>query len=416
MFNNFKQIALMLMITQTVISQELPTVEPEAIGLSSKRLERLNTVMAEWTAQQKLPGIVTLIARHGKIAQLEAYGMSDIEAKKAMTKDALFRIASMSKPITTTAVMMLYEEGRFALTDPVSQFIPEFKNPQVVTRDAETDSVILVPARREITIRHLLNHTSGISYGEELAGPYYRQAGMTVGLSPTQGTIAEMIKKLAGLPLLSHPGEEFHYGMSLDVLGYFVAVVSGMPFDEFLRKRIFEPLQMKETYFVLPEAELPRMAQLYKPTLRKKLVKSRIKPDYLLTQTYFSGGAGLVSSAKDYVKFAQMILNKGELNGVRLLSRKTVELMTTNSIGELYIPFRIIGDKFGYGFGIRTERGEYDELESLGIFGWDGAFYTRFWIDPQEELIGIFMSQVDGYWDTNYAARFRNLVYQAIVD
>jgi len=229
-----------------------------------------------------------------------------------------------------------------------------------------------------------------------------------------------MIKKLAKLPLISHPGEEFHYGMSIDVLGYLMEVISGMTFDEFLKQRIFTPLKINDTHMVLPKDKVPRLAKTYRYR-DGKMVRDSIDLSYLMTQTYFSGGAGLVSTASDYLRFAQMILNKGQLDGIRILSRKTVELMTSNSIGDLYIwiPFEhngITGDKFGYGFGIRTERGKYDQLESLSMFGWDGAFYTRFWIDPKEELIGIFMSQVDSYWEENLIGKFRVLTYQAIVD
>jgi CubicO group peptidase (beta-lactamase class C family) len=338
-----------------------------------------------------------------------------------MTKDAIFRIASMSKAITSVAVMVLYEEGHFLLTDPVSRFIPEFKNPKVIMKSPTSDSIVLVPARSEITIRQLLNHTSGITYGSGLQREYYEQAGMTVGLLPTKGTIEEMIKALAKLPLISHPGEEFHYGMSVDVLGYLIEVISKMPLDEFLRQRIFEPLAMRDTYFTLPKEKSTRLASLYKLNAKGTLDKVTKYFPYPAPQTYFSGGAGLVSTVADYAKFAQMLLNKGELGQKRIVSRKTIELMSSNSIGDLYIfnPFKhngIMGDKFGYGFGIRTERGVYDELESIGIFGWDGAFYTRFWVDPKEDLIGIFMSQVDSNWDEKLIGKFRVLVYQSIID
>jgi CubicO group peptidase (beta-lactamase class C family) len=332
-----------------------------------------------------------------------------------MKNDTMFRIASMSKAITSTAVMMLYEEGYFLLNDPVSKFIPEFRNMKVIVPDSTGNSYKLIPAKGEITIRMLLNHTSGITYGGGLLTDFYKNAGMTVGLTPTQGTIGEMIKKLASLPLISQPGEEYQYGMSIDVLGYLVEAVSGMTFDKFMEQRIFAPLGMKDTCFILPKEKLPRLALLYHLNGQGVLEKDSVDPSYLCSQTYFSGGAGFVSTASDYLKFAQMILNKGQLNGVHLLSRKTVELMTSNSIGDLYAPFRVnSGDKFGYGFGIRTERGVYDEIETLGIVGWDGAFHTRFWIDPKEDLIGVFMIQSDS--STKINTRFRALVYQAIVD
>jgi CubicO group peptidase (beta-lactamase class C family) len=408
-------LAVLLLYVSLASGQELPVVKPEAVGMSSERLARLDKVLAQYTDEKKIPGAVALIARHGRIAYFKSFGMADIEAGVPMKNDAMFRIASMSKAITSTAVMMLYEEGRFLLNDPVSKFIPEFRDMKVIVSDSTGKSSSLVPAKGEITIRHLLNHTSGITYGSGLQANLYKQAGMTVGLTPTQGTIAEMIRKLAALPLISQPGEAFQYGMSIDVLGCLVEVVSGMPLDRFMEERIFKPLGMKDTCFILPGEKLPRLARLYRLSGQGILVKDPVDPSYLCSQTYFSGGAGLVSTAPDYLKFAQMILNGGRLGNVRLLSRKTVELMTANSIGDLYSAFRgDSGDKFGYGFGIRTERGRYDEIESIGVVGWDGAFHTRFWIDPKEDLIGVFMIQSDG--STRINTRFRVLVYQAIND
>lgn len=412
---------LFCFISLSLYSQKLPATLPKEVGLSSERLNRIDKVLNDYVAKGKIPGVVALIARHGKVAYFKSFGNMDMETNKAMPQNAMFRIASMSKAITSVAVMILYEEGNFLLTDPVSKYIPEFKNPKVVMKSPTSDSSILVPAKSEITIRELLNHTSGITYGDGRQAPYYKKAGMTVGLTPTAGTIKEKITALAKLPLISQPGEEFHYGMSVDVLGYLVEVISHQTLDEFLRQRIFEPLKMQDTYFTLPETKVSRLATLYKMGKDDKLVKATGYFPYPAPQTYFSGGAGLVSTAPDYWRFAQMLLNKGELEGVRILSRKTIELMTTNSIKDLYIfnPFKhngIMGDKFGYGFGIRTERGEYDELESLGTFGWDGAFYTRFWVDPKEDLIGIFLTQVDAYWDENLIGKFRVLVYQSISD
>ncbi len=393
---------------------------PENAGLSSERLNRIDAVMNGFIQDGKMPGMVGMVIRHGKVVYFKSFGRKNIEAKTEMTNDAIFRIASMSKAITSVAIMTLYEEGKFLLTDPVSKFIPEFKTPKVVTKSPVSDSIILVPAKSEITIRELLNHTSGISYGDGLQGPYYLKAGMTVGLTPTEGTIGEMIKKLGSLPLISQPGEEFHYGMSTDVLGYLIEVISKMPLDEFLRTRIFEPLKMQDTYFTIPQNKYSRIATLYKKGNDGKLIPATGYVQYPKVQTYFSGGAGLLSTAEDYSRFAQMLLNKGELDGHRILSRKTVELMTSNSIGDIIVSdgFRRngLGDKFGYGFGIRTERGVFDELESLGIYGWDGAFYTRFWVDPKEDIIGIFLSQVDNYWSEKIIDKFRVLVYQSIVD
>ena len=404
----------------SVTSQQLSTALGKVAGMSPERLSRIDTVMNAYVAMGKMPGMVCLIARHGKIVYFKSFGKMDIEANKLMQTNSMFRIASMTKAITSVAVMTLYEQGKFLLEDPVSKYIPEFKAPKVVMLSASGDTV-LVPAKSEITIRQLLNHTSGITYGGGLQNRYYNEAGMTVGLTPTAGTLREKILALARLPLANQPGEKFNYGMSVDVLGYLVEVLSGASLDEYLKQNIFEPLRMNDTYFSLPENKISRLATLYKMNKAGQLVKATGYFSYPQTQRYFSGGAGLVSTAADYSRFAQMLLNKGQLDNIRILSKKTIELMTSNSIADLFIHtyFKhngIMGDKFGLGFGIRTERGVFDELESPGSFGWDGAFYTRFWVDPKEDLIGIFLSQVDSYWDENLIGKFKVLVYQAIND
>ncbi|MES2279008.1 MAG: serine hydrolase domain-containing protein [Bacteroidota bacterium] len=402
-------------------AQSLPMAKAGDVGLSVQRLSRIDTVLNNYVKQAKIPGAVTLVARHGKVVYYRSFGQANIETRKSMNTDAMFRIASMTKAITSTAVMTLYEQGYFLLTDPISKYIPEFKNPKVVMKASTGDSVVLVPAKSEVTIRELLNHTSGITYGDALQAPYYTKAGMTVGLLPTPGTLKEKIQALGKLPLISQPGEEFHYGMSVDVLGYLVEVITHKTLDQYLKQAILNPLQMHDTYFTVPKDKFPRLANLYKMDRSGKLVQENKYFPYPVTQTYFSGGAGLVSTAADYACFAQMLLNKGQLNGVRILSPKTVEMMSSNSIGDLYIftSFKhngIMGDKFGLGFGIRTERGVYDELESPGAYGWDGAFYTRFWIDPKEDLIAVFMCQMDSYWDENLIGKFRVMVNQAIVN
>ncbi len=393
----------------------LQEISPEHAGFSQKRLERITTFIQSAIDDSLLPGAVAKIARDGRTVYSASFGMLDIQDRNPMCEDGIFRIASMSKPIICTAAMILYEEGKFLLTDPVSNYIPAFKNPLVYVQVAGTDTFDTVPASHEITIRNLMNHTSGLSYGRGPQAIPYKEAGMTVGLEPTDGTIGEMVERLAKIPLLHNPGEEFTYGLSIDVLGYLIEVVSGMPLDQFLEERIFQPLGMKNTGFYVPEDKQDRFASLY-----------RLHPDGSIdsstpqfpekTMVYFSGGAGLRSTAPDYLRFAQMILDKGELNGIRILSRKSIELMSSNSIGDLYSAFREnSGDKYGLGLGIRTERGEYDGIESLGILGWDGAFFTRFWIDPAEELVFVCMCQIRPRgWD--FHNKLRALVYQAIND
>jgi len=411
-----RRIGVACVLAGLCLMRPLAAAGPEDVGLSTERLDRIDKVIRQYVDEGKVAGAVTLVSRNGRTVYHKAFGMRDIEAKSPMTTDAMFRIASMSKPITCTAVMVLYERGCFLLNDPVSKYIPEFADPEVLVRSPD-GTYVRRPARREITIRHLLNHTSGITYGEDAQGPFYKEARITTGLTPTDDTLGEMVRRLAKLPLISQPGEEEHYGLSIDVLGYLVEVLSGQDFNAFCTEEIFKPLGMKDTHFALPEKKLSRLAKLYSLTPAGTLEQDATDPEFLVRQRLFSGGAGVITTASDYARFAQMILNNGELDGVRILSRKTVELMTSNSIGGLYAPFRYnSGDKMGYGFGIRTERGEFDELESIGIIGWDGAYFTRFWIDPKEKLVGIFLTQMKDYWQTDLATKYRVLVYQAIVD
>jgi CubicO group peptidase (beta-lactamase class C family) len=419
-FKHFVGSLFIVTATTFVFAQGLPVAKPTDEGFDAARLNRIDTVLNRYVTDGKLPGAVALVARHGKVVYYRSFGQADLAGHKPMNTDAMFRIASMTKAITSTAVMTLYEQGYFLLTDPISKYIPEFKDPKVVMKSPTGDSVILVPAKSEITIRELLNHTSGITYGDGLQAPFYAKAGMTVGLLPTPGTIKEKIQALGKLPLFCNPGEGFHYGMSVDVLGYLIEVITHKTLDQYLKQTIFDPLKMHDTYFNLPADKFPRLANLYKMDRGGKLVQETKYFPYPATQTYFSGGAGLVSTAADYARFAQMLLNKGALDGVRILGPKTVEMMSSNSIGDLFIfnPFKhngIMGDKFGLGFGIRTERGVYDELETPGQYGWDGAFYTRFWIDPKEDMFAIFMSQMDSYWDETLIGKYRVLVNQAVV-
>lgn len=420
-------ILFLVWLIASVSGQGLPTTAPEKVGLSPERLNRIDKVMEDYVAKNRVAGIVTLVARHGKAAYLKSFGMADIEADKPMTTDAIFRIASMSKPVTCTAIMMLHEEGHFLLDDPVSKYIPEFKNPRVLADDllAKLKLRKTVPAKREITIRHLLTHTSGIGYSVFNAKlrPIYRDAGVPDGMVGINSKIGEKVKILAGLPLAHHPGEDQTYGLSIDVLGYLVEVISGMALDEFFKERIFEPLQMKDTYFFLPDKKVSRLATLYEPTKdgdlkaypdsiveRKHLLFSAGFP-YEGAKTYFSGGAGLCSTVSDYVRFLQMLLNGGELDGVRLLSRKSVELMTINQIGELASP----GWGDGFGFPMVTDLGKSGTIGSEGKFGWGGIFNTEFWVDPTEELITIIMTQKYPY-DWEILEKFDVLSNQAIVD
>jgi len=415
---------LLPLLAAAVFSQDLPRAEPEQVGLSSGRLARIETVVRDHIDRKRIAGAVSLVARHGKIAHLKAFGMADIEAGGEMKEDTIFRIASMTKPITSVAVMMLYEEGKFLLSDPVGKYIPEFQEMEVLPPPTATNNY-RVPANQPITIRHLLTHTSGLTYHwNEKLGELYWSYGITHGLVQDSSTIGEKMKILAGLPLLFHPGERYEYGLSIDVLGALVEVWSGMTLDEFFRTRIFEPLGMNDTHFFLPEAKESRMAAVYSPggagierapgefSREGGLVVSTTYP-YEGPRSYYSGGGGLSSTAPDYAKFAQMILNRGELNGRRLLSPATVDLMTMDHAGQ------IVEDgapSFGLGFSVDSAERGFPELTSEGTHGWGGFWYTRFFINPEEELIGIFMGQLYPSEGLQLNLKHQVLAHQAIVE
>ena len=417
-------ISFLLVLAVSAFSHDLPMVEPEAVGLSTERLSRLDKVMEAYVEQQKIAGGVTLIARHGKIAHLGSYGMMDVEAEKPMTPDTIFRIASMTKPITSVAVMMLYEEGHFRLHEPVSKFIPAFKEMHVLPPEDAEDSASPVPATQQITIWNLLTHTSGLTYHwNERLGPQYNDAGITHGLLQDESTLEEKMKVLATIPLLHQPGARVEYGLSIDVLGHLVEVVSGMPLNQFFSERIFKPLGMKDTHFFIPEAKRERLARVYErtgdspimrkpqePTVNGSLIYSTDYP-YNGPKTYFSGGAGLVSTASDYARFAQMMLNGGELDGVRLLSRKTVELTTTDRLAKMDVNYG-----FGFGFGVVRNESDLWDIGSVGAYSGGGFFFTSFFIDPQEQMLGIFMCQLHPTGGLDLGDRIRILSYQAIAD
>ncbi|MGA2237097.1 MAG: serine hydrolase domain-containing protein [Terriglobales bacterium] len=398
-------------------------VKPETVGLSSERLERISSAVQRDIDNKRIAGAVTLVARRGHVAWFKAQGMADRETGKPMRPDTMFRICSMTKPITSLAVMMLYEEGRFMLEDPISKYLPEFKNPKVLVKPA-SGTPYTIPAPREITIRDLLRHTSGITYqwNKDL-GPMYKDANVASGLLPYDGTIEDSSKRLAGLPLLFNPGEKWEYSLGVDVLGRLVEVISGKPLDEFFRTRIFEPLGMKDTYFYPPDNKLDRLATAYTYYNDKGLNRF---PDTPITEgafTYsadyptrapkklFSGGAGLVSTAADYMRFCQMMLDGGKVGNTRLLSRKSVELMTQDQLGKVNPDFG-----FGLGFGVDGVKVPLEELGSPGEYNWGGFFYTAFSIDPKEQMIVIFMGQLHPSGDLTLNHQTHELAYQAIID
>jgi CubicO group peptidase (beta-lactamase class C family) len=416
--------ACILILAATAAAQELPTAKPESVGLSSERLERIGKTVQKDIDDKRIAGAVTLVLRHGQVAFFKAQGMQDREASKPMRPDTIFRICSMSKPITTAAVMILYEEGHFLLEDPVSKYLPEFKNPKVLVKPANGGEPYTIPATHEITIRDLLRHTSGLTYNwNPDLGRIYTEANVATGLLPYDGTIGDSVERLAKLPLLFNPGEHWEYSLSVDVLGRLVEVVSGKPFDEFLRTRIFEPLGMKDTYFFPPDNKLDRLATAYTYYPDKGLNRFPDTPitdgsfsysadyPYCGPKKLFSGGGGLNSTAADYARFCQMMLEGGKLGNVRILSRKSVELMTHDQLGK------ISSDQaFGLGFGIDGVKTPLAELGTPGSYNWGGFFYTAFSVDPKEEMIVIFMGQLHPTGGLELDNQVHELAYQAIND
>jgi CubicO group peptidase (beta-lactamase class C family) len=393
---------------------------PEAAGFSSQRLARLDSTMNNWVDKGWMNGAVSLIVRNGKIAHYKSFGYNDLETKIALDKEGIFRIASQTKAITSVAVMMLYEEGNFLLEDPVSKYIPSFANIQVLDKFNDKDTTYTsIPARRQITIRDLLTHTSGIGYaqiGSKEANSIYAKNNITGGLDVYEGTLADAMSRLGTLPLMHQPGERWTYGLNTDLLGRLVEIWSGKTLEEFFNERIFKPLGMNDTYFNVPAEKASRLVNFFMEdsTGLKKFEKA-LGGDMnfpLRKKSYFSGGGGLTSTIYDYGIFLQMLLNDGEYNGVRLLSRNTVRMMTMNQIGDLNLG----ENKFGLGFAIVSEKGSSMMPHQIGTYSWGGAFSTTYWVDPKENMAVLLYRQMWGAHDGEIDAKFKVLVYQAIND
>jgi len=409
--------------TQISFSQVLKEANPELAGMSSERLKKIDKVLQEYIDKKWIAGGSAIIARDGKIVYYKALGYDHVENKTLLKRDAIFRIASQTKAITSVAVMMLYEEGKFLLKDPVSRYIPEFKNQQVLDKFNPADSTYTtVPAKRDITIHDLLTHTSGIGYaqiGSKEATAIYAKNGIVGGIGVGQIILGDKMKKLGSLPLLHQPGEQWTYGLNTDLLGYLVEVVSGMSLDDFFRKKIFEPLGMKDTYFYLPKEKYSRLASLYTEDSLKQVIKAAasfdIKGDFSSNYpatpgTYFSGGGGLSSTALDYAIFMQMLLNGGEYNGKRILSRSSVKMMTVSQYDKLSWP----ENKMGLGFSIFTEKSLAVSPLSPGSFAWGGMFSSSYWIDPNEKIVAqLFLNQYPQSHGEIHD-KFKVLVYQAL--
>lgn len=424
---------LATLLVFAVHAADLPRATPEEVGLSSERLARLDQHMQAYVDEHKLAGAVVLIARHGKIAHLSAIGKASIEKDAPMQIDSLFRIFSMTKPITSVALLMLFEQGGFALTDPLETYIPAFKDVKVVDKFDDNGRMVLVDPVRKVTIQDIFRHTGGLSYGFNSApvDEAYRQAGITgktgvVGYPPLK--LEQWIPRLATAPLMYQPGTRWVYSFGHDVQARLVEQFSGMPFDEFLRKRLFEPLGMSDTSFGLPKEKLSRLTTMYAPKdYKNELISfAPIAPgiapidkpessDYIDQGKYPAGGSGLVSSAEDYYRFAQMLLNKGEFNGTRILSRKTVELMTQNHLPPGLNAGLSPGGGYGLGVSVLLDPAASGNLGSKGQFGWSGAASTTFIIDPVEDMVSIMMVQFRP-GDVPLWREFQTLVYQSIND
>lgn len=403
-------------------TQGLTPSAPVSEGMSSERLDRISTMLQNEVKENHIPGAVALITRNGKIVYHEAFGAAD-QSGKTMEKDAIFRIASQTKAITSTAVMMLWEEAKFRLDDPISKYIPEFKNPQVLDRFTYSDtSFTTKSAEREITIRDLLTHQSGLGYGvidgDERMRMIYKKAGITDLFTTKNISIKESVMKLAKLPLHHNPGEKFTYSEGLDVLGYFIEVISGMPFDQFLKTRIFDPIGMNDTWFYLPAGKHDRLVAVQHKVNSKweNYPITFYDTDYPKkgAKRFYSGGAGLSSSAKDYATFLQMYLNKGHLNGVRILSRTTIKTMMENQIGDHWGDG---GSHYGLSFSIVDEIGVGKGGNGgEGTFSWGGYFNTQYFADPTENIVGILMKQTQGSTGDQSGWKFKQLVFQAVDD
>jgi CubicO group peptidase (beta-lactamase class C family) len=401
-------------------SQSFGPVIPEEAGFSSERLARLTSTLNAYADQQRLSGGVAMVLRDGNAVYFESFGMRDVEAGDPMPKDAIFRIASQTKAIVSVAVMMLQEEGRLLIGDPVGKYLPEYSKTKVAVRDEDGGHTI-ADARRAVTIRDLLTHTAGIGYGYGTAADLWKEAGIQGWyFADRDEPIRETVRRIAALPHDAHPGERFVYGYATDILGVLVEEISGQPLDHFLESRIFEPLGMKDTHFYLPEAKTNRLAAVYSATDVPGIVRAA-DPGGSVGQGHyvngprksFSGGAGLLSTANDYARFLQTMLNGGELDGYRILSPKTVELITVNHLAD--IPFRD-GVGMGLGFDVLEHVGARGTPGAVGDYGWGGAYHSTYWVSPADRLVVVFFTQLIPATGSDIHGKLRALIYQAITE
>jgi CubicO group peptidase (beta-lactamase class C family) len=437
MYSRFLQYAVFTVsLASTFVlaaAETLPRGDAKEAGFSPEKLQQVDEVLQTAVKKQQIAGGAALIVRGGRIVHLATVGLADVENNVPIREETIYRIASMTKPITSVAVMMLVEQGKLRLDDPLSKFVPEFKDVKALVSGAKTGQpidTITEPVATPITVHHLLSHTSGISYtlfDRPILARLYQDAGVSDGLIEMPGTIGDNVRRLSHVPLLFQPGAGWEYGLNTDVLGRVVEVASGQTLDAFFRDRIFQPLRMTDTHFILPTDKRSRLAALYAPEgpdrLRRvaegvqKLGTLRYSATYPLESKsrYFSGGAGLVSTIGDYARFLQMLANRGELDGVRLLKPETVALMTRNQIGDHTVFLDGHCDKFGYGFGIVTEAGRSKDGASVGTYSWGGIFQTYFFVDPGHDVVALLMTQLAPFSQIPLREDFRQAVYGALV-
>ena len=410
-----------LILVSALYAQDLPIGKPEELGFSSERLQRLTNVFQAYADDKKMSGSVVLVARHGKVAYFNSFGKRDIEANAAMQNDAIFRIASQSKALISVGILILQEEGKLLISDPAGKYIPEFME-TTVAEPREGGGYDIIKAKRKITLRDLLTHSAGIGYGYGLAADKWKEAGIQGWyLADRNEPVGATIARLAKLPMDAQPGEKFVYGYNTDILGAVIEKVSGKSLDEFITSKILTPLGMKDTHFYLPQNKVNRLAAVYSAYADKPLERSPDPGGMIGQGAYvngprksFSGGAGLLSTASDYAKFLQMMLNKGTYNGARILAPSTVELMTVSHLGEIDYSWGT-GIGFGLGFSVCEDLGDRGVPGSVGEFGWGGAYGSTYWVDPKEDLVVVYFKQLTPTNDLDDQAKLRTLIYQAII-
>jgi CubicO group peptidase (beta-lactamase class C family) len=416
-------ILLLLVVTNVVAQKNAIAINPVAAGFSPEKLKKLDASLNDWAKNEWMNGGVALIIRNDNIAYYKAVGFNNLATKEALQKEAIFRIASQTKAITSVAIMQLYEDGRFLLDDAISKYIPAFAKQQVLDKfNAADTTYTTVKAKREITFRDLLTHTSGLGYaqiGSKEANAIYAKNNITAGIGVDNDKLSNAMNKLGKLPLMHQPGERWTYGLNSDLLGYLVELLSGISLSDYFNEKIFKPLGMMDTYFNIPKAKANRLVNLYaedslgvlKILTASNLLNGPTVANYpLMPHTYFSGGAGLSSTIYDYAIFLQMLLHNGQYNGAAILSKNTVRMMTMNQIGDV-----AFGDnKFGLGFEIVTEKGSSKFPAQVGTYSWGGAFATSYWVDPKEKMVLLFYRQLQGGTHGDVVNKFRALTYQAI--